>query len=226
MKNINWDFTDKTVLIVGGSRGIGKSLAEEFVLSNADVEIISKQNCDISKKKHIDKYFSLLKKDIDILVNVAAINYAKKIEDISYDEWDKVISTNITSYFYIIKKTINRMKNGGRIVNVSSIAGRNRSLVSGVHYTSSKAAIIGLTRQLAFELGERKINVNAVCPSQTLTEMLTDSMTELEIQQLSKNIPLKRIATISEQVYPILFLCSSEASYITGAVLDVNGGQL
>ena len=118
------------------------------------------------------------------------------------------------------------MKDGGKIVNVSSIAGRNRSIVSGAHYTSSKAAIIGLTRQLAFEFGERNINVNVVCPSQTLTDMLKDSMTDEQLKELAQNIPLKRIANVNEQVYPIMFLCSEEASYITGAVIDVNGGQL
>jgi 3-oxoacyl-[acyl-carrier protein] reductase len=226
MNNIKWNFSDESVLIVGGSRGIGKTLAEIFKLSGANVAIISKDNCDISKKKEIDKYFLSFNKDIDILVNVAAINYTKKINDISYEEWEEVISTNLTSYYYIIKKTIDKMKDGGKIVNVSSIAGRNRSIVSGAHYTSSKAAIIGLTRQLAFEFGERNINVNVVCPSQTLTDMLKDSMTDEQLKELAQNIPLKRIANVNEQVYPIMFLCSEEASYITGAVIDVNGGQL
>ena len=188
--------------------------------------IISKDNCDISKKKGIDKFFSSFNKDLDILVNVAAINYTKKIGKISFDEWEKVIATNLSSYFYIIKKSLDIMNNGGKIVNVSSIAGRNRSLVSGVHYTSSKAAIIGLTRQLAFELGERNININAVCPSQTLTDMIKESMSASQLRELAQNIPLKRIAMVEDQVYPIMFLCSDEASYITGAVIDVNGGQL
>ena len=118
-----------------------------------------------------------------------------------------------------------KMKNGGRIVNVSSIAGRNRSLVSGVHYTSSKAGIIGLTKQIAYEVGNKGINVNCVCPSQTLTDMLKQSMTKEQQKELSDNIPLKRIATVEEQVNPIMFLCSEESSYMTGSVLDINGGQ-
>ena len=118
------------------------------------------------------------------------------------------------------------MNEGSRIVNFSSIAGRNRSLVSGLHYTSSKAGIIGLTRQLAYELGPRNINVNCVCPSQTKTKMLLESMTLEDQNNLSEEIPLKRLATVSDQVGPVVFLCSELANYINGAIIDVNGGQL
>ena len=114
----------------------------------------------------------------------------------------------------------------GKIVNISSIAGRHRSLVSGVHYVSTKAGIIGLTKQFAYELGPSNVNVNVVCPSQTMSDRLSDSMTSKEIKNLSSNIPLRRIATIDEQVGPILFLCSDLSSYMTGAVIDVNGGQI
>ena len=118
------------------------------------------------------------------------------------------------------------MKSGSRIVNFSSIAGRNRSLVSGLHYTSSKAGIIGFTRQLAYELGPRNINVNCVCPSQTKTKMLLESMSKEEQEKLSENIPLNRLASIEDQVGPVVFLCSELSNYINGAVIDVNGGQL
>ena len=114
----------------------------------------------------------------------------------------------------------------GRIVNVSSIAGRHRSLVSGIHYVSTKAGLIGLTRQLAYELGQYNVNVNVVCPSQTMSDMLSESMSNNEIAALAENIPLRRIATINEQVGPILFLCSDLSAYMTGAVIDVNGGQI
>jgi NAD(P)-dependent dehydrogenase (short-subunit alcohol dehydrogenase family) len=115
---------------------------------------------------------------------------------------------------------------GGRIVNVSSIAGRHKSIVSGVHYTASKYGIIGLTKQLAHEVSQYNILVNCVCPSQTLTEMLSTSMTEEQKNDLRAKIPIRRIATPKEQAIPILFLCSGGASYITGTTLDVNGGQL
>lgn len=225
MNNIKWDFSGKVVLVVGDTRGIGKSVVEKFSSAGADVFGINSSNCDISNKKDIDNYFKDLE-SVDILVNVAAINYTKTIENISFEEWDKVLNVNLRGYFYITKKVLEIMSDGGKIVNVSSIAGRHRSLVSGVHYTSSKAGIIGLTKQIAYEVGGRNINVNAVCPSQTLTDMLKQSMTKEQQTELSESIPLKRIATVEEQVNPIMFLCSEEASYITGTTLDVNGGQL
>jgi NAD(P)-dependent dehydrogenase (short-subunit alcohol dehydrogenase family) len=216
---------NKIVIVVGGSKGIGLGVAEEFRKRGAQVYSISKSNCDISSIEDIDKYFNQIKK-IDILINNAAINYCKTIENISINEWRKVVDTNLTSYFYIIKKCIPLMKKGSKIVNISSIAGRSKSLVSGVHYTSSKAGIIGLTRQLAQELGPKGININCICPSQTLTPMLKSSMTKKQLNNLEKNIPLRRIAQVSEIVKPILFLCSDDASYIHGVCLDVNGGQL
>ena len=114
----------------------------------------------------------------------------------------------------------------GKIVNVSSIAGKHRSVISGCHYVATKAGILGLTRQLAYETAKHNINVNAVCPSQTKTEMLTGTMDAEQILALEKNIPLGRIAEVEEQVGPILFLCSELSNYITGTCLDVNGGQI
>ena len=216
---------DKVVVVVGGSKGIGKGIVDAFRNLGAIVHSLSRDNCDITNPDQIDSYFSKLDK-VDILINNAAINYCKPIEEISLNEWDGVIDTNLTSYFYIIKKCLPLMSEGSKIVNVSSIAGRSKSLVSGVHYTSSKAGLIGLTRQLAQELGPKGININCVCPSQTLTPMLERSMTREQLSDLENKIPLRRVAQVDEVVKPILFLCSEDASYIHGACLDVNGGQL
>ena len=237
MNNIKFDFTGKRVLVVGGSRGIGKGVVMGFLSANAKVASVSKSpmqessenlkyfSCDIGREKEIEELFKNFS-NLDILINVAGINYCNKINDISLREWDNVIDVNLKSFFIMIKNALKIMKSNGKIVNVSSIAGRQRSLVSGVHYVSSKAGIIGLTRQIAYEVGNRGINVNCVCPSQTLTDMLKESMTQTELKEFASSVPLKRLATIDDQVYPIMFLCSEEASYITGAVLDVNGGQL
>ena len=216
---------NKVVVIVGGSKGIGEGLYNAFIDRDCIVHSISRKNCDITDPDQIDSYFDRLGK-VDILINNAAINYCKPIEEISLNEWNGVIDTNLTSYFYIIKKCLPKMNRDSKIVNVSSIAGRSKSLVSGVHYTSSKAGLIGLTRQLAQELGPKGININCVCPSQTLTPMLKRSMTDEQLSDLESNIPLRRVAQVSEVVKPILFLCSDDASYIHGACLDVNGGQL
>ena len=228
MANISWNFCNRKVLKVGDSRGIGGCLHANFVKAGAEVYGINSSNCDISNTDDIDSFFShrFNPDEIDILVNVAGINYTNKIEWVSINEWDEVLDTNLRSFFYITQQVLYKMDNGGRIVNVSSIAGRNKSVVSGVHYTASKAGIIGLTKQIAHEVGERNITVNAVCPSQTQTEMLEKSMTDEELQKLGESIPLGRIATPQEVVNGILFLCSDESSYITGTTLDINGGQL
>ena len=185
--------------------------------------------CDLSRPSDLKILFSKEQslKCTDFLINSAAINYCKPSQDISIKEWEEVFSVNLTSLFVACQSVLPYMmsKNSGKIVNISSIAGRNKSLVSGLHYTSSKAAIIGLTRQLASEFAAFGININVVCPGQTKTEMLSSSMNKFQLQNLEKAIPQKRVATTIEQSNVILFLCSELASYINGAAIDVNGGM-
>jgi len=119
-----------------------------------------------------------------------------------------------------------KIQKTGKIVNVSSIAGKSKSIVSGSHYTASKYGIIGLTKQVAQELGPYGINVNCTCPSQTMTKMLEKSMTKQQINDLKLKIPIRKISSVTDQAMPILFLCTNAASYIHGAAIDVNGGQL
>ena len=241
--NIEFDFRNNFVLIVGGSRGIGRGVVEAFLEAGSRVLYSSRSPMknpksndalhipvDISDETEIEKLFEVVDSYgiPDILVNSAAINFCKKTENISMKEWNLVIQTNLSAAFYVCKHMLVRMKKlkRGKIINISSIAGRHRSLVSGVHYVSSKAGLIGLTKQLAFEAAEYNINVNAVCPSQTLTDMLRESMNEQQLKELIINIPVKRLASINDQVGVILFLCSDAASYITGTYIDVNGGQI
>jgi len=237
--SIDFDFSKKNVLIVGGSQGIGALLVSKFLQSNANVFYISRNfnpdikgvhiQVDLSDSKALELKLKRIKGiGVDILINCAAINYAKQHDKININEWERVFQVNMSSIFMICNAVLPSMKNNkyGKIVNVSSIAGRHRSVVSGIHYVSSKAALIGFTRQLAYEVGEYDINVNAVCPSQTKTEMFFNTMTKEKERELLKNIPLNRIASVDEQIYPIMFLCNDVSSYITGAVIDVNGGQI
>jgi 3-oxoacyl-[acyl-carrier protein] reductase len=235
--DIKFDFDKKTVLVFGGSKGIGKEICNQFVLSGARVynasrspchiESVTNLQCDLSDIKQIDNVFNDFER-IDFVINVAGTNLCETIDKISIEEWDRLMNINLKSFFFICKKSITLMKkqNYGRIVNVSSIAGRSKSIVSGVHYTSSKYGIVGLTKQLANEVSRFNILVNCVCPSQTMTEMLEESMSKEQINDLESKIPVRRIATTTEQALPVLFLCSSAASYIAGAAIDVNGGQL
>jgi 3-oxoacyl-[acyl-carrier protein] reductase len=238
---LNFDFTSKRILVVGGSRGIGRGVVENFIslgakvfyaARNSIVEEVDAQfiKVDLNYESQIKDLFVEIDKSgkIDVLVNTAAINYCNKFNEISIEEWDRVDRVNLRAAFILCKHAALRMKKQGygKIVNVSSIAGRHRSIVSGAHYVSTKAGMIGLTKQLAYELGPYNINVNVVCPSQTMSEMLEASMSPNELKKLSDNIPLRRIAEVEEQVGPIVFLCSDLSSYMTGAVVDVNGGQI
>jgi len=234
--DIQFNFKNKVVLVFGGSRGIGKKTCDQFAKAGADVYCISRTNinlkgvkqinCDISQEKEIDKVFEKFKK-LDYVINVAGTNLCEPIEGITTKEWDRLMGVNLKSFFIICKKSVSMMKaqKHGRIVNVSSIAGRHKSVVSGTHYTSSKYGIIGLTKQLAHEVSKYNILVNCICPSQTRTEMLEQSMSKEQISNLEKNIPIGRISETIEQALPILFLCSDASSYITGACIDINGGQ-
>jgi NAD(P)-dependent dehydrogenase (short-subunit alcohol dehydrogenase family) len=238
---INFNFSGKRALVIGGSRGIGGGVVKNLVELGADtfyaarnpgikVEKAKFIKVDLNNENEIIDLFNVIDQDgaIDIVVNTAAINFCKKFDEISAVEWDLVERVNLRAAFIVCQQAsiIMKKQKYGRIVNVSSIAGRHRSLVSGIHYVSTKAGLIGLTRQLAYELGQYNVNVNVVCPSQTMSDMLSESMSNNEIAALAENIPLRRIATINEQVGPILFLCSDLSAYMTGAVIDVNGGQI
>lgn len=237
MNDVTFNYLGKTALVFGGSRGIGKEVCRQLAASGAvvfnasrspaDLHLVRDLKCDLSNVEDIKFIFSKFD-DIDFVINVAGTNLCEPIDNIDAAEWDRVMDINLKSFFVICKEAVNLMKrqNYGRIVNVSSIAGRNKSIVSGVHYTSSKYGIIGLTKQLANEVSKYNILVNCVCPSQTMTEMLKESMSEEAIAELEAKIPVRRIATTKEQAMPILFLCSNAASYISGAAIDVNGGQL
>ena len=242
-------FNEKVAIITGASSGIGQAVAETIASYGAHTVFISRRGaekivaelnsrgksalsipCDVSDELQVKDAIAKVFQNyghIDILINNAAINQIAKIEDISLEDWNKVMATNLTSQFLCCKHVVPIMKQqkSGKIINVSSIAGHFRSKISGIHYVTSKAGSIGFTRQLAYELAPFQINVNVVCPSQTYTPMLAATLPPVEEQKLIDSIPLGRIASMDEQVNVILFLASQLSSYITGAVVDVNGGQ-
>ncbi len=237
MSDITFNYLGKTAIVFGGSKGIGKEVCRQLAAAGAivfnasrttaDLHLVRDLKCDLSNIEDIKFVFSKFD-DIDFVINVAGTNLCEPIENIDVYEWDRVMDVNLKSFFVICKEAVSLMKrqNYGRIVNVSSIAGRSKSIVSGVHYTSSKYGVVGLTKQLANEVSKYNILVNCVCPSQTMTEMLEESMSAESISELEAKIPVRRIATTREQAMPILFLCSNAASYISGAAIDINGGQL
>ena len=193
-----------------------------------EVDVRSQSSVEQSVNKVISKFGG-----IDILIAAAggSLGTPRDLDEISSDDLDLVIDVNIKGTFHCAKAVIPSMKSrgGGAIVAFSSIGGRSASPVTGVPYAAAKAGILGLTRRLAREVGADGIRVNAIAPGLFLTGRLQgmfDAMSEAERNEVLEAIPLKRMPKISECVEPVLFLASDASSYITGTVLDVNGGRM
>lgn len=163
---------------------------------------------------------------LDILVNVVGGGQPAKLAEIRGADWDRMLAFNAKSCFLCCREAIPHLRDGGRIVNVASLAGRTCSPLQGPHYSASKAAVLGLTRHLARELGPRGITVNAIAPGATETERIARQLTEQRRAELTARIPLGRLALPDDQAGAILFLASSLASYVTGVTIDVSGGIL
>ena len=165
---------------------------------------------------------------LDILVNNAGIVSPTAFEAIEESEWRRVLDVNVNGVFFCTQAVIPAMKaNGyGRIVNFSSTAGKNVSTVGGASYTTSKAAVLGLSRAAAKELAPYGITVNAVCPGMIDTDMLRVAWSEERIQEYIPSIPLNRMGRPAEVAELVCFLASDRAAYITGAALDITGGEL
>ena len=233
------DFKDKTFVLTGYSSGIGEEVFNYLSLLNCNLILIGRKKinnhkfykCDLTNQRDLEKItkrISKQNKEIHGFVHCAGINEIKTISNVTLKNWNKVLSVNLTSAFIISKilKENFKISKDSSIVYVSSIAGHRKSLVSGVHYVSSKSGLIGLAKQLSHEFGKYNIRVNCISPSQTATKMLSKSMTKKQIKKLTSSIPLKRLGTVQDQSLVILFLLSSLSSYITGASINVDGGQI
>ena len=165
---------------------------------------------------------------IDILVNNAALARSTRFADLTADEWRSTLEVNLTAPFLLIKAVLPAMKaqQYGRVVNISSTAGRMVSTLGGAHYTASKAGVLGLTRAAAKELGKFGITVNAVCPGMIDTELTRETASPERLAQLAQSYPVPRLGTALEVADLICFAASEAAGYITGASFDINGGDL
>jgi len=165
---------------------------------------------------------------IDILVNNAALARSTRFPDLSADEWREALEVNLTAPFLLTKAVLPMMKaqGYGRIVNISSSAGRTVSTLGGAHYTASKAGLLGLTRAAAKELGKFGITVNAICPGMIDTELTHENASPDLLDRLAASYPVPRLGTALEVADLICFAASEAAGYITGASFDINGGDL
>ncbi len=244
------DLSGKTALITGSTRGIGKAIAQYIARAGAKVVITGRDQgraeevakemaqayrvetlgvaMDMSDRDSISSVHEKIESvfgGVDILINNAGITRDKLFLRMSLEDWEEVLRVNLTGTFAITSLAVKGMlkKRWGRIVNISSVVGFTGN-IGQVNYSSTKSALIGLTKSLAKELASRNITVNAVAPGFIETDMTSVLSEELK-QAYLKNIPLGRFGKPEDVAGAVLFLCSDYASYITGEVLHVNGGM-
>jgi 3-oxoacyl-[acyl-carrier protein] reductase len=238
-----FDFSGKVVLVTGGTRGIGRAIAEAFKERGATVYItgtneertkavaeeigVNGLRMDVTDREEVKEGISRIVESegkIDVLVNNAGITRDSLFMRMKDEDWDAVIDTNLTGIYNVTRQVIPFMvkKRSGNIINISSVVGFTGN-VGQVNYSSSKAAIIGFTKSLSKEVCSRGIRVNAVAPGYIVTDM-TEKIPEKVKEAIRQSIPMRREGEPSEIAGAVLFLASDLASYITGAVIHVNGG--
>lgn len=241
----------RAALVTGGASGIGRAVVARLLSAGNHVAILDRDaarvesleapagqkvrsyRADSRVAAEVKAAVASAQSDlgtIDILVNCIGGSIPHKdIDELTDEEWKGTLSLNLDGLFYTTRAVVPPMKEQrwGRIVNVSSVAGRTRSLFGGVDYTAAKAGVVGFTRQAAFELAPFGISVNVVAPGVTLSERVAQrwgSMASERRDNITSLIPAGRAAEVDEVAGMIAFLCSDDAGYIVGAVVDVNGG--
>jgi len=213
-----------------------KTVLEAARELNGDGGRVIGRRIDVTNKSQITDLIKETKKlwgSIDILVNNAggALNTPHILDEIGEEDWNLVVDVNLKGAFLCCQAAIPEMakSGGGSIVNISALAGHWYASLAGVQYSAAKAGVEGLTRQLAHDWGKAGIRVNAVAPTVTLTgdrvQTLWESKDEDEKKKVLSGIPLGRLGTPEEVASVVVFLASSESSYITGITIDVNGGR-
>jgi len=198
-------------------------------ITNAGGQAFSLQ-LDVSNRDQVHDVFKTIVRrhdHVDVLVNNAGILAPTSFEDIPFNEWSRIMDVNVNGVFHCCQAVFLPMKaqGHGRIVNIASIAGRSTSDLGGAHYTTSKAAVLGLTRHVAKE-GGPEITANAVCPGMIDTPLNTKYGTLEKIKEVVGQLALKRIGTAREVATVVVFLASDDACYITGESVEVDGGAL
>jgi 3-oxoacyl-[acyl-carrier protein] reductase len=242
------DFTGKVALVTGSSRGLGAEMIRAFGRRGAqcavnyisdstgqnrtDAETVAKElrdplviDCDVTKPEQVEAMIKTISEKfggLDILINNSGIIRDRTIKKLTSEDFESVLRVNLAGTFNVTQKAAAILRNGGRIVNLSSVSGQ-MGLFGQANYSSSKAAIIALTKVSAREFARQNITVNAIAPG-FIDVGMSKGMPDEVTANFIKQIPLGRLGGANEIVDAALFLCSPMASYITGHVLNVNGG--
>jgi len=242
---------NKTAIITGGARGIGRAIADEFINEGADIVILDKffpddfeswenskssegrkvlsRPLDVTNTKETETVCGELVKElgkIDILVNNAGITRDKLIMRMAEEDWDAVLAVNLKGAFNMMKAVsmVMAKQRNGKIINISSVVGLMGN-AGQANYSASKAGLIGLSKSVAKELAGRGVNVNCVAPGFVETEM-TAKLTEEQRNMMLSVVPMKRSCQPSEIAGVVAFLASEKANYITGQVIAIDGGMV
>ena len=246
------ELAGRVALVTGAGQGMGRAVAARLAAGGArvvvnDLNPESAQRTaqaladaghdalaapgDVTSSEDVRAMFAAARERYGgphVLVNNAGILYPTSVEQIAPEEWDLVVAVNLTGTFLCSQAAIGPMREAGwgRIVNFSSTAGKNVSTVGGAHYTAAKAGVLGFTRHLAKEVAGYGITVNAVCPGLIDTEMVRAVISPERADAYASSFPIERLGEPGEVAELVAFLASDRASYITGASLDINGGDL
>lgn len=229
--------TARTVLVTGGNRGIGFSIAEEFVAAGHRVAVTARSGsgpagaltvrADVTDAASVDAAFSEIERElgpVEVLVSNAGITADTLLMRMSEDDFDRVVDTNLGGSFRVVKRASKGMLKArfGRIVLISSVVGLYGS-PGQVNYAASKAGLVGMARSITRELGARGITANVIAPGFIETDM-TDALPEEQRAEYLKSIPAGRYATPAEVAKVVAWIASDDAGYISGAVIPVDGG--
>ena len=246
------DLSGRTALVTGGGRGMGLAIAEtlaaygaNLVLNDLDEALLEGTVAklrrdgaevrgatgDVTDAAAVRTMVAAAVEGfgtVDILVNNAGVLRPTRFVDIPEGEWDHVVDVNLKGTFLCSQAVVPHMQRAGwgRIVNLSSTAGKNVSTMGGAHYTAAKTAILGLTRAVANEVAGEGITVNAVCPGLIDTDMTRTTISQEQQDAYARSFPIPRLGRPEEVADLVAFLASDRAAYITGAAVDINGGDL
>jgi NAD(P)-dependent dehydrogenase (short-subunit alcohol dehydrogenase family) len=252
MKGTIFDLSGRVALVTGGSKGLGKAMARGFAMAGADVVISSRHEdelkaalaeivegtgvrgvyfvADMTQREEVERLAKSALSEmgrVDILVNNAGSNVPQVIDEITDESWDRIIELNLTSCIVLTRALVGQMKERkwGRIIHISSIMALASKVGRGA-YSATKAALVGIARTNALELGPHGITANCIAPGPFLTDLPQSVLSEAEIQNFANRTALGRWGDPKEMIGTALLLASDAGSYITGETIVIDGGTL